>query len=188
MEPPPLSLQLYELVELSNRRLRLTPSLLLPGVAASPEPVPPPERATPIPPLPDNFSLSPTSNYPAPYGAALLGEHLSASFRLSNATNADVKGVKMMLEVQSPAARVRLGEIVHGGPRPDGAEPATAEARPWEELPSLLPGDGMDIDIAHDVAELGQHILICSVAWETPEGRRTFQRFLKFNVGEAIPG
>ncbi|BEI99704.1 hypothetical protein CcaverHIS631_0407470 [Cutaneotrichosporon cavernicola] len=69
----------------------------------------------------------------------------------------------MMLEVQSPTARTRLGEAVHGG-REDGTDPATAESR------------------GHDIAELGAHILIASVAWETEDGRRTFQRFLKFNV------
>lgn len=149
---------------------------------SSPEPVPPPNDAVPVPELAPNFTLSPTSNYAAPYGTALLGERLRASIRLVNVTDDEVRGVKMMVEVQSPSARTRLGEAVHGGPRPEGAEPATAEARPWDELPRLPASEAVEIDVEHDVAEMGQHILICSVAWETPEGRRTFQRFLKFNV------
>ncbi len=92
----------------------------------------------------------------------------------------------MMLEVQSPNARTRLGEAVHGG-RAEGTDPATAENRPWEELPRLKAGEGVDLDVEHDVVELGAHILIASVAWETEDGRRTFQRFLKFNVSCPTP-
>ncbi|BEI84150.1 hypothetical protein CcaverHIS002_0407540 [Cutaneotrichosporon cavernicola] len=99
----------------------------------------------------------------------------------SPAPGFDIRGAKMMLEVQSPTARTRLGEAVHGG-REDGTDPATAESRGWDELPCLKPGEGVDIDVSHDIAELGAHILIASVAWETEDGRRTFQRFLKFNV------
>lgn len=92
----------------------------------------------------------------------------------------------MMLEVQSPSARTRLGEAVHGGGRAEGTDPATLEERPWDVLPRLRPGEGVELDVAHDVVELGAHILIISVAWETEEGRRTFQRFLKFNVSRLV--
>lgn len=171
---------------LTDSSLRLTPTPLIPGIPTSSSPVPSQQHALPLPALPATFALSPTSNYPAPFGSALLGERLTASVRLANISDADVRGVKMMLEVQSPAARTRLGEVVHGGPRPDDAEPASADARPWDELPCLAAGESLEIDVEHPITELGQHILICSVAWETTEGRRTFQRFLKFNANAPL--
>ena len=48
------------------------------------------------------------------------------------------------------------------------------------ELPK---GEHIQLDVESEMKELGMHVLICSVAWETADGRRTFQRFLKFNVG-----
>lgn len=179
-------------------RLHLSPGPLLPTFPVSDAPVPPSSSATSPPRLPTDLHLSPTSNYPAPHGTALLGETVRASIRLRNISNLsnyafgsspgegiDVRGAKMMIEVQSPGARTRLGEAVHGG-RAEGTEPAAAEERPWDALPKLKAGEGMEIEVAHDVAELGAHILICSVAWETEEGRRTFQRFLKFNVSSVL--
>ncbi|GMK59445.1 hypothetical protein CspeluHIS016_0800510 [Cutaneotrichosporon spelunceum] len=202
------------------------------------------KRLTPAPLLPSRdaeIHLSPTSNYPAPHGTALLGETLRVSVTLRNVTGEpftpssprtpsphlasprptpplpasssssslhsgstpprprsgtlspgkgrvdstapgfDIRGAKMMLEVQSPGARTRLGEAVHGG-REAGTDPATAESRAWSELLCLKPGESVELDVSHDIVELGAHILIASVAWETEDGRRTFQRFLKFNV------
>lgn len=106
--------------------------------------------------------------------------------RLHNTSNAPVYGVKMMMEVQSPSGRVRLGEVVHGGERPEGMDPSQAETRAWNELPQLAPGEGVELKGEHELAELGLHILICSVAWETEGGRRTFQRFLKFTVSAVV--
>lgn len=59
--------------------------------------------------------------------------------------------------------------------------PPVAPPAPLIE-PELPPGDSVKLDVSSEMKELGLHVLICSVAWETPDGRRTFQRFLKFNV------
>lgn len=170
----------------ADRSASLTPVTLLP-----PLPKPDGERvpATPVayPTLSPGFQLSPTSNYAAPYGQASLGETLRACVRLRNTSQGAVHGVKMMLEVQSPGGRVRLGEVVHGGARPEGMDPSVAETRAWDELPALAPGGAVDLGGAHELTELGLHILICSVAWETEHGRRTFQRFLKFTVSAGPP-
>ncbi|KAL1405415.1 hypothetical protein Q8F55_009046 [Vanrija albida] len=180
MELPPLTFELA----------RLSPYTLVPG-AATPsafDTVPSAADAQPAPPLPAGFAVSPTSNYPAPFGFASLGERLGALVRLTSAhpQGEPVRGVKMMLEVQSPSGRFRLGEVIHEGSRAEGSEPAQAEDRAYDELPRLEAGESVQIDAGHDIAELGSHILICSVAWETPEGRRTFQRFLKFTVNAPL--
>lgn len=81
----------------------------------------------------------------------------------------------MMVEIQGPTGRYRLGEIVHG----DKGEKARDEGG---ELPALANREGVDMEVDSEMKELGLHVLICSIAWETLDGRRTFQRFLKFNV------
>lgn len=63
-------------------------------------------------------------------------------------------------------------------------EPTSAtEGNGFEDEPILPVGDHVELDVEAEMKDLGVNILICSVAWETPEGRRTFQRFFKFNVG-----
>jgi hypothetical protein len=139
-----------------------------------------------VPTLPPAL-LSTTSNYPGPFGVAAVGETLKLSVNLRNTSGTPVRGAKMMLEIQSPTGRFRLGEAIHGvTQREEGSEPSQAENRTWDDIPALQPEEGMVLDGQHDIAELKDHILICSVAWETPDGRRTFQRFMKFLVSARL--
>jgi hypothetical protein len=133
-----------------------------------------------------------------------LGSTLSVGVRLTNhRSEGDVMGVRMMLEVQGPAGRYRLGEVIHGvkqasaegegdekeGGKSDGQD--TSQKQPLEgpaepgvrRFPELAPGNSVELDISAEMKEMGLQVLICSVAWETMDGRRTFQRFFKFNVG-----
>ncbi|KAI9639622.1 uncharacterized protein MKK02DRAFT_39946 [Dioszegia hungarica] len=221
MEPPPLTLSV----------LRLTPSTLTspPSSSAYLEDVP--ATPLPLPSLPSSFSLSPTHNYPAPFGTMTLGTSLGVKLQLianppssprpgssaGDIADADdgmgmapgVRGVKMMLEVQGPGGRWRLGEVVHGEEAvPEGDEALAVEGKEEEKetgegkieaegagdsaetavpdentkMPNLSPGEFVEMDVQAEMKELGLQVLICSVAWETPNGRRTFQRFFKFNV------
>lgn len=173
-----------------------------------------PAQADPLPPISKDFSFSPTHNYPAPFGTASLGSVLHLQLALENVSTEDVRGVRMMVEVQGPGGRYRLGEVVHGNQDPvkpksdtpdvgagdktptgeespadpadkDGGEEAGEQA--WEDMPALEAGKAVDLDVETELKELGMQIIICSVAWELPEGRRTFQRFYKFNVGTPQP-
>jgi len=103
-----------------------------------------------------------------------------------------VLGTKMMVEIQGPTGRYRLGEVVHSN-KPaiemEGDETEKAEGgdeAKVEELPVLKGREIVDLEVESEMKELGLHVLICSVAWETVEGRRTFQRFHRFNVSPAI--
>lgn len=93
-------------------------------------------------------------------------------------------GVRMMCEIQSPSGRYRLGEVIHG--HEEGQDPLddTQEA---VVLPELEPGKSVRLDVEGEMKELGLHMIIVSVAWETLDGRRTFQRFFKYNVSSS-PG
>jgi hypothetical protein len=130
--------------------------------------------------------LHTSSNYAPPYGTASLGETLTVGVRLRNTSGAPVRGVKMMVEVQCASGRFRLGEMIHGAAaREDGTDPSQAESRTWDAIPQLMSDEVLELAGSHDIAELKDHILICSVAWETPDGRRTFQRFVKFMVSSS---
>lgn len=95
-----------------------------------------------------------------------------------------------MAEIQSPSSRYRLGEVVHGENeegqvKSEGLDVGDEDVTlPEEEKLAMLGhGDAVELDVRTEMKEMGLHILICSVAWETVDGRRTFQRFFKFNVG-----
>lgn len=77
----------------------------------------------------------------------------------------------MMIEVQGPNGRYRLGELAHDGVKEGDPEP------------DLEVGGEVGLEVGSEMKDVGLNVLICSVAWETPGGRKTFQRFLKFNVG-----
>jgi hypothetical protein len=66
----------------------------------------------------------------------------------------------------------------------DSAEIAVPDEK--KKMPILSPGEFVEMDVQAEMKELGLQVLICSVAWETPNGRRTFQRFFKFNVSATI--
>lgn len=166
-----------------------------------------------------------------------LGSTLQLGLRLDNITKTipgagrekgwDVKGVRMMCEIQGPGGRYRLGEVIHGKKQSkqevekgngteeekekgktegeeavsdeevektldtegeqDETEPSPPPKEPsYEELPNLKAGEAIALEVKNEMKELGSQIIICSVAWETNEGRRTFQRFYKFNVSLSL--
>jgi hypothetical protein len=109
-----------------------------------------------------------------------LGETIRTHVILSNISQEMVAGVKMMIEVQGPNGRYKLGELVnrHSGLiLEDGGKDGSGSM----EM-DLQVGGEVALSVESEMKDVGLNVLICSVAWETPEGRRTFQRFLKFNV------
>ena len=150
--------------------LDLTPRTLVPDYIPSLDHVPPQPRSRP--PLPSDFSLASSPNYSSPYGVLTLGSTLSAQLHLANISSSILAGVRMMAEVQGPSGRYRLGEAVHDD-TPEGSEGLKAD-------------EGVELRVESEMKELGGSMLVISVAWETPEGRRTFQRFMRFNVSAKL--
>jgi hypothetical protein len=106
---------------------------------------------------------------------------LTLDLRNTKQDGTGVTGVRMMCEVQSPAGRYRLGEAIHGqSNNPDGE--GGGEKEEAGVIPDLESGKSLVLDVDSELKELGLHVLIVSVAWETVDGRRTFQRFFKFTV------
>jgi hypothetical protein len=120
-----------------------------------------------------------------------LGETFAFTLSLRNTSESSVMGVRMMAELQGPGGRYKLGEIVHGEESPSvgateggGADVGDEQlVKEDDNLPELESGDAVKLGVETEMKELGLCVLICSVAWETLDGRRTFQRFFKFNVG-----
>ena len=138
---------------------------------------------TPVerPPLPASFSFSHMPTATAPLGHVVLGSSMSTRLCLTNTQHnrEDVLGVRMMCEVQSPSERYRLGEAVHGKAERD----KSASLQDLDELGRLAFDNSVELAVEKEMKELGLHTLIVSIAWETSQGRRTFQRFLRYNVG-----
>jgi hypothetical protein len=124
--------------------------------------------------------MSPSPHYAGPFGLMSLGETIKTHVILTNISSEPVIGVKMMIEVQGPNGRYRLGElskrqISQSGMDVDGPEEGEGE------LELQVDGEA-GLDVESEMKDVGLNVLIVSVAWETMEGRKTFQRFLKINV------
>ena len=185
---------------LTFHSLRLTPHTLS---SSADDPISShivPDVATPTPSPSPSFSLSPTHNYPSPFGVISLGSTFSLHARLTNTRpdGGEVLGAKMMIEIQGPGGRYRLGEVIHGAETQKekekekendtaGKTQSTEVVKEDVELSALVKGDSVELDVESEMKEIDLHVLICSIAWETPEGRRTFQRFLKFNASIFTP-
>ncbi|KIR67096.1 hypothetical protein I314_02309 [Cryptococcus bacillisporus CA1873] len=172
MEAAPLALKI----------LHISPLTLIPTWNPDAT-VPIPPIPLPSPPPPAGFSFSPTPNYPPPFGSISLGSKLDFRIGLENVHRQrhGVHGVRMMTEVQSASGRVRLGEAIHGQMSDTTGEPPLQKGQE-SQLPELKFGEMVELQVESEMKDLGLGVMIVSVAWETLDGRKTFQRFFKFNI------
>ncbi|KAI0079000.1 DUF974-domain-containing protein [Panus rudis PR-1116 ss-1] len=124
-----------------------------------------------------DFNLTETMMLPASFGAIQLGETFSGCMSVNNDATVDIEGVTLRVEMQSNSARVILAEF--GGP----------DFR-------LAANDTMENVVHHEIKELGQHVLACTVSYRLPPGARppatnvestdpsiqSFRKFYKFSV------
>ncbi|WVR07213.1 hypothetical protein IAU60_004254 [Kwoniella sp. DSM 27419] len=175
---PPVTLRVVKLSPPS-----LVPSYIPTGFDLS-------DIARPLPTLPADFHFSPTANYPTPFGNVTLGSTLALDLELENThgNREDVLGIRMMVEVQGPSGRYRLGEVIHStkAAAPGSEAEGTVSEEDREELPALRHGESVKIAVESEMKDLGLNVIIVSAAWETLDGRRTMQRFLKFNVNPPL--
>ncbi|ODO08957.1 hypothetical protein L198_00696 [Cryptococcus wingfieldii CBS 7118] len=152
---------------LTLRILQLTPPTLIPSSQ--------PPTSSSIPPIPfppptptHDFAFSPTPNYPPPLGSIYMGSQLACRVALENTHRQryPVLGVKMMLELQTPTTRTRLGEVIHR--KPSMAASALEEERnrvepvkPGEEdIPELAFGERVELSAETEVKDLGLGVVI----------------------------
>ncbi|KAF8556912.1 DUF974-domain-containing protein [Imleria badia] len=140
------------------------------------------QGTTPLPGHPktlrDLTHVSEFLTLPAAFGTIQLGETFSCCFSVNNETHAAVDGVHVRLEMQTASAKALLCEL-GGGAR------------------TLVAGDGIEDVVHHEVKELGQHVLACTVTYRLPPGfpyapgpvegaddpsLQSFRKFYKFSV------
>jgi hypothetical protein len=115
---------------------------------------------------------------PSSFGAIQLGETFSSCLCVNNEANVDIESVTLKVDMQTASTKVQLTEF--GGP---------------EHI--LAAGDTLENVIHHEIKELGQHVLACTVTYRLPPHARhapgpsedvsdptlqTFRKFYKFAV------
>ncbi|KAJ7236717.1 hypothetical protein B0H12DRAFT_1204464 [Mycena haematopus] len=115
---------------------------------------------------------------PSSFGSIQLGETFSSTLCVNNEAQADVEAVAMKVEMQTATSKVVLAEF-------GGSET------------TLAIGDTLENVVHHEIKELGQHVLACTVTYRLPPGSRTapgpaedpddpalqtFRKFYKFAV------
>ncbi|VDC06697.1 unnamed protein product [Peniophora sp. CBMAI 1063] len=135
---------------------------------------------TPLPGHPktlrDLTNASELLTLPAAFGAIQLGETFSGALAVNNETASAVDGVLLRVEMQTANNKVVLAEI--GG-----------------KSEVLSAGDTLETVVQHEIKELGQHVLACTVTYKLPPGSRvpasgeggdpsvqSFRKFYKFAV------
>lgn len=113
---------------------------------------------TPLPGHPKTLrDLSHASEFltlPTAFGAIQLGETFSSCLCVNNEANTDIEGVNIKVEMQTANSKVLLAEV------------GAADRR------KLVVGDVLEVVVHHEVKELGQHVLACTVSYRLPPGFR----------------
>ncbi|XP_046389018.1 trafficking protein particle complex subunit 13 isoform X1 [Ischnura elegans] len=106
---------------------------------------------------------------PQSFGSIYLGETFSSYLCVHNGSTQVVNDVTVKADLQTSSQNIQLS--AHQAENSSGT---TAE---------LQPEDTVDQVIHHEVKELGDHILVCEVAYTAAGvGRLSFRKFYKFQV------
>ncbi|KAI0273843.1 hypothetical protein BC834DRAFT_816742 [Gloeopeniophorella convolvens] len=103
--------------------------------------------------LRDLTNAAPLLTLPSSFGAIQLGETFAGALAVNNESAAAVDGVVLRVEMQTASGKALLAEL--GG--------ATM---------SLAAGDTLETMVQHEIKELGQHVLACTVSYQLPPGAR----------------
>lgn len=115
---------------------------------------------------------------PSSFGSIQLGETFSSCLCVNNEAQVDINGFNVKVEMQTASTKLVLADI--GGPASRIASGSTFESI-----------------VTHEIKELGQHVLACTVTYQLPltlhpplasaegtgeMGLQTFRKFYKFAV------
>jgi trafficking protein particle complex subunit 13 len=119
---------------------------------------------------------------PSSFGAIQLGETFSSCLCVNNEANVDIEAVTLKVDIQTASTKVQLTEF--GG---------------LDHV--LTAGDTLENIVQHEIKELGQHVLACTVTYRLPPHARhapgpaedigdptlqTFRKFYKFAVSGCV--
>ncbi|KAI7868581.1 hypothetical protein BDF14DRAFT_1791807 [Spinellus fusiger] len=116
-----------------------------------------------------DFGLSQILQLPSTFGNIYLGETLSTLVSVNNESQQVVHQVGIKIELQTSSQRFVLSDTT--------TTPCT----------TLDPHTTTDTTVAHEIKELGVHILVCSIAYTMPDGKKRHTRkFYKFQVSNPL--
>lgn len=131
--------------------------------------------------LRDLTNASDMLTLPSSFGAIQLGETFSSCLAVNNEAGVDISGVQLTIEIQTASTKMLLAENSAGS---DGV---------------LKGGDTLEAIVHHEIKELGQHVLACTVQYRLPPGAprparveenerdpsmQLFRKFYKFAVSQ----
>ncbi|THV08043.1 DUF974-domain-containing protein, partial [Dendrothele bispora CBS 962.96] len=137
---------------------------------------------TPLPGYPktlrDLTSATELLTLPSSFGNIQLGETFSSCLCVNNESKVEVGGVKVKVEMQTVTTKVVLAEF-------SGSKDKQGEG--GEGSYTLAAGDTLENVVHHEIKELGQHVLACTVSYNVPNGgEMTFRKFYKFGVANPL--
>jgi hypothetical protein len=113
---------------------------------------------------------------PSSFGAIQLGETFASCLCVNNEASVDIDEVSIKVEMQTVTSKVILAEFGGSGF-------------------CLVAGDTLENVVSHEIKELGQHVLACTVTYRMPPNLRhttddpaiqTFRKFYKFAVSRHV--
>ncbi|KAG9122718.1 hypothetical protein FRC07_000775 [Ceratobasidium sp. 392] len=143
------------------------------------------ERASPLYGVPStlrDLAISPVLLLPEAFGSISLGETFTSSLCINNESALEIIGTHLLVEIQTASSKVVLGQI--GG----------IDSR-------LQPNEMLQLVVSHEIKELGQHVLACTVSYHVPPALRnstvppedpanptlrTIRKFYKFMVSNPL--
>ncbi|KAI8993451.1 hypothetical protein BDB01DRAFT_776367 [Pilobolus umbonatus] len=112
-----------------------------------------------------DYGLSQMLLLPSTFGTIYLGENFSTLISVNNESTAPAYVVGTKIELQTSSQRFVLSDNTSS------------------PMAHIKPKDSYNITVSHEIKELGIHILVCSVQYNAPHGRkRFFRKFYKFQV------
>ncbi|KAJ2372242.1 hypothetical protein IW150_004212 [Coemansia sp. RSA 2607] len=120
--------------------------------------------------------LSETLELPRAVGAMYLGETFAAHVCVCNESTATVRDVAVQVAMQTQAQTQAQAQA-----------PPLVLADTAGQPRVLAGGQPLNLQVAHEVKELGTHVLTCGVAYTTAQGeRRVLQRAFKFQAANPL--
>ncbi|KAI8877684.1 DUF974-domain-containing protein [Backusella circina FSU 941] len=115
-----------------------------------------------------DFGLSEMLKLPSAFGNIYLGENFSTFISINNESPSQVLQVGVKIELQTSSQRFGLADTTQ------------------HPLKTLDSNQTWDVTIAHEIKELGVHILVCSVHYIIDNRKRHFRKFYKFQVSNPL--
>ncbi|KAJ1904347.1 hypothetical protein LPJ81_002546 [Coemansia sp. IMI 209127] len=128
----------------------------------------------------DSFPLSETLVLPRAFGTMYLGETFTAHLCLCNETSLVVRDIGMRVVMQTATQKLSLFDN-------SGTGQQQQQQQQDEGLKQLQAGQPFNLQVLHEIKELGVHILGCTISYLSAQGdRRTLQKSFKFQVSNPL--